>query len=72
MTEQNPQPDPDAPQGPTTDPAPTPTVKADDLTGHMVYDLTLKRFVGRKADSKSAANKTVKRVKGHEYETRAV
>jgi hypothetical protein len=49
-----------------------PTVADDDLTGHMVYDLTLRRFVGRKADSARAAAKTVTRVKGHEYETRRV
>lgn len=50
----------------------TPTVADDDLTGHMVYDLTLRRFVGRKAETKSKAEKSVTRVKGHKYETRRV
>lgn len=49
-----------------------PTVVDDDLTGHMVYDLTLRRFVGRKADTVKAAESTVTKVKGHRYETRAV
>lgn len=77
-TDQNPNPDQTPPDAPAPDEAPvegraaTPTVKPDDLTGHMVYDLTLRRFVGRKADTRAKAEKTVARVKGHRYEVRAV
>ncbi len=49
-----------------------PELDKDDATGFMVYDLTEKRYVGRKADSKSAAEKTVEKRKGHKYETRQV
>lgn len=49
-----------------------PTVDPDDLTGFMVYDLTEKRFVGHKADSKTDAEKTVEKRDGHKYETRKV
>lgn len=63
-------------QTPTPTPEPTEPSKVepskDEQTGHMVYDLTLKRFVGRIGDSKSAAEKTVSKVKGHRYETRKV
>lgn len=49
-----------------------PTVAKDDLTGYMVYDLTERRFVGRKAATKKVAGETVTRRKGHKYETREV
>jgi len=60
---------------PPADPTPTdsePTIREEDQTGYMVYDKTLRRFVGRKSDTKSAAEKTVTKVRGHKYETRAV
>lgn len=43
-----------------------------DSIGFKVYDKTLKRFVGPLASSKSAANKGVSKVKGHDYEVREV
>lgn len=49
-----------------------PDLSSDDRTGFMVYDLTEKRYVGRKSDTKSAAADTVTKRKGHKYETRAV
>lgn len=49
-----------------------PELDTDDQTGFMVYDLTEKRYVGRKNDSKSAAEKTVEKRKDHKYETRKV
>lgn len=49
-----------------------PVVDRSEATGFMVYDLTEKRFVGRKADSKSAAQDTVTKRRGHKYETRQV
>ena len=49
-----------------------PEVDDDDASGFMVYDLTEKRFVGRKSDTRKAAQDTVTKREGHKYETRKV
>lgn len=60
------------PTSDATTEAARPLVAEKDLTGHMVYDLTLRRFVGTKSETKQAALDSVTKVKGHKYETRAV
>lgn len=71
----NAQTDPPAnpPEQPSLDDAPPPEPSKEEQTGYMLYDLTEKRFVGRKADTAKAAGETVPvREEGHEYETRKV
>lgn len=53
-------------------PPEVPEVDDDDTSGFMVYDLTEKRFVGRKSDTRKAAQETVTKREGHKYETRKV
>lgn len=43
-----------------------------DETGHAVYDQTAKRFVGGVHPTAKAARESVRKVKGHDYETRKV
>lgn len=81
MTDDNPETLPETPETiPEVAPAPPEPVKAvapkradtDPHAGFAVYDLTLTRFVGGVGATKSAAQDTVDKVKGHKYETRAV
>lgn len=58
------------PEGPN-EPQPPEPDKGDE-TGFAVYDLTLKRFVGRVHPTKGEATKGLTKVEGHKYETRKV
>ena len=56
----------------TPETTPPPEPESEEQSGHAVYDLTLRRFVGGVRPTKKAATDAVVKVKGHEYETRKV
>lgn len=49
-----------------------PELDKSEQTGFMVYDLTERRYVGRRSDTAKAAGETVSKRQGHKYETRKV